>query len=327
MTSPLVEARDLAKWFPVRDGLLGWRRGARRRHLHAVDGVDFDIAPGETLGLGGESGSGKTMTGEMLCLLQRPTRGRIRFEGRDLAAPSRAELRAFRRRTQMIFQDPYGSLNARFTARRAVLEPLVIHRVGERGERQERVRRTLELVGLVPPEKYLAKFPHELSGGERQRLAIARAVVLGPCFLVADEPTSMLDVSISAGVLNLLQDLRRELQLAMLFISHDFSTLSYICDRTAIMYLGKIVEVGPTSELIREPAHPYTRLLIAAVPRLDGNGRRQRVVVPGEVPDPINVPPGCRFHPRCPFREPRCAEQVPALKPIAPGRWAACLLL
>jgi peptide/nickel transport system ATP-binding protein len=321
-----VEVRDLAKWFPADRGLLAWRPGTRRRSIHAVDGIDFDIAPGETLGLGGESGSGKTVTGELLCLLQRPTRGRIRFDGRDLTRASRPDVAAFRRRAQMIFQDPYGSLNARFTVRRAVAEPLTIHRLGDGREREERVRRTLELVGLRPAETYLAKYPHELSGGERQRVAIARAVVLEPHFLVADEPTSMLDVSISAGILNLLRDLRERLALSMLFVSHDFSTLRYVCDSTAIMYLGKIVEIGPTAELIRQPVHPYTRSLIAAVPRLGAGRRRARVTLPGDLPDPIDVPGGCRFHPRCPFREPRCVEVEPPMKEIAPRRFAACHL-
>jgi peptide/nickel transport system ATP-binding protein len=323
---PMVEVRDLTKLFPLPWGLRGLRPGARRQYIHAVDGIDFDIEAGQTLGLAGESGSGKTVTGEMLSLLHEPSRGEIRFEGRDMHAAARGELKAFRRMAQMIFQDPYGSLNPRFRARRTVMEPLVIHGLGDAKEQEDRVRETVETCELRPVDKYLAKFPHELSGGERQRLAIARAVILRPRFLVADEPTSMLDVSISAGILNLLQDLREELELSMLFISHDFSVLRYLCDRIAIMYLGKIVEIGPMAEIISEPCHPYTRFLIAAVPVLDREKRRTRVTVPGDIPDASAIPPGCRFHPRCPHREARCLAVAPQMREISPGRLVACHL-
>ena len=323
----LLEVADLRKWYPVESGALASLLGrSSGRALRAVDGVSLSIEEREGFGLAGESGAGKSVTGELLVRLQQPTGGRIVWEGQDVTAVSGSALQGFRRQTQMIFQDPYESLNPRFTVQSSVMEPLRIHGVGDEAERKTRVRQALERAELRPAEKYLARYPHQLSGGERQRVAIARAIVLGPRFVVADEPTSMLDVSVRAGVLNLLRRLQGELGLALLFISHDFSTIRYLCRRTAIIYLGRIVEEGETEQILTRPLHPYTRELLAAIPLPDPDAGRRRTTLRGEIPNAIDLPVGCRFQGRCAYRMKICEEVEPELAETKPGHWSACHL-
>ncbi|MBI3075452.1 MAG: ABC transporter ATP-binding protein [Deltaproteobacteria bacterium] len=319
----LVVVEHLQKWFTRRTGLLALLR-ASDGHVRAVDDVSFAIGEGETVGLAGESGSGKTTVGMLLLRLQEPTAGRVLFAGEDIVGFKGGQLKAFRRRAQMIFQDPYQSVNGRFRVVDWVREPLVIHGIGRPQEQWDRVVQGLERAELRPPEEYLLRYPHELSGGQRQRVAIARAIVLEPRFIVADEPTSMLDVSVRAGVLTLLRNLQRALGLSMLFISHDFSTIRVMCDRTIIMYLGKIVEVGPTAALIARPYHFYTRALLAAIPRVQAGARPGRAAAPLEAPDQVAVPKGCRFAPRCSHRRDSCSQEEPPLLEVDPGRWVAC---
>lgn len=323
----MLDVRGLKKWYPVESGLFATLLGrASRRVLRAVDGVSLRIEEREGVGLAGESGAGKTVTGELLVRLQQPTAGQMRFKGQDVTAISGSALRGFRREVRMIFQDPYESLNPRFTVLSTVMEPLLIHAIGDRPEREARVVRALERAELKPVDKYLTRYPHQLSGGERQRVAIARAIVLEPRFVVADEPTSMLDVSVRAGVLNLLRALQEELGLALLFISHDFSTIRYLCRRTAIMYLGRIVEEGKTGEILTRPLHPYTRELLAAIPVPDPDARRRRTTLKGEIGSPIDLPVGCRFQGRCAYRMKICEEVEPDLLEVEPGHWSACHL-
>jgi len=298
---PLLEVDGLTKHFKVDEGivssLLRAATGNEADYVHAVDEVSFEVKRGETLGLAGESGCGKTTTGMSLVRLHEPTDGDISFRGMNLSEASDEELRRFRRNAQMIFQDPFESLNPRMTVYDTVAEPLRIHDI--RNE-TARVRRALEFAELLPPEQYYDQYPHELSGGQRQRVAIARALVLDPDFIVADEPVSMLDVSLRAGVLSLMERMTEEFDLSVVYISHDLSLLRHMCDRLAIMYMGKIVEKGPTDEIIENPQHPYTRSLINAVPVPDPGAGRDRVELGGEVGDAIDVPSGCRFHERCP---------------------------
>ena len=318
----VVEVRDLVKHYPL--DASPFRRA--RHFVHAVDGVSFQVRRGTMFGLVGESGCGKTTTGRLLTLLERPTAGSIRIEGMDLASFRGSQaLRAFRRRVQMIFQDPYQSLNPRMTVYDAVAEPLAVHGVSRLPEREARVARMLEQVGLTPPESFMFRFPHELSGGQRQRVAIARALILEPSFIVADEPTSMLDVSIRTGIMQLLDQLREQFQMSFLYITHDLAVARYLCESIAVMYLGKIVEMGPAEEVIRQPLHPYTRALMAAVPEPDPTYVRERVAIAGGVSRPIDPPPQCRFLPRCPLATARCRrEPHPPLEAKAPGHWVAC---
>ena len=319
-SSPLVEVRGLEKSFPVRAGLLRRRVGA----IQAVAGVSFDVLPGETLGLVGESGSGKSTTGRALLHLERPTGGSVRFEGRELDELDPGELRAVRREMQMIFQDPYASLNPRHSVRRIVREPLDVHHIGTAAERDARVLELLERVGLEP--EHARRFPHEFSGGQRQRIGIARALATEPRFIVADEPISALDVSIQAQIVNLLRDLQEERGIAYLFIAHDLAMVRHISHRVAVMALGRIVEIGPREALFHGPLHPYTRALLASVPRMvpgrPGAGTAE--VPPGELPDPSDPPPGCRYHTRCPFATERCRVEVPELRPLEQGHRVAC---
>ena len=297
--------KDVTKHYPVKQSVGASIRREPRKVVHAVDGVSIEVHEGEILGLAGESGSGKSTLGEIITGLQTATTGSLSYRGRPITEKGRTR-REFRRLVQMAFQDPYETLNPRFTIFQTVLEPLRNFGIGTAEERKELVVEALREVDLLPPETYLDRYPHELSGGQRQRVAIARAIVCGPHFLVADEPVSMLDVSIRAGVLNLFRRFKRELEMSIIYVSHDLATIRYICDRTAILYLGRIAELGPTEEVLENPKHPYTRLLISAVPRTDPDLERRHVDSRGEIPDPIAIPNGCRFHTRCPLAMAHC---------------------
>jgi oligopeptide transport system ATP-binding protein len=319
----LLEVRDLVKHFSVGGGMFGGRAG----NVRAVDGVSFALRRGETLGLVGESGCGKTTTGRCILQLERPTSGQVIFEGRELGGLSDAELRPMRRRMQVIFQDPYASLNPRMTVGQILAEPLAVHGVvRDRDGRRKRVRDLLTRVGLLP--QHADRYPHQMSGGQRQRVGIARALAVEPSLIVCDEPVSALDVSIQAQIINLLEDLQAEFRLTYLFIAHDLAVVRHISDRVAVMYLGKIVEIADRRELYENPLHPYTKALLAAVPIPDPalEAQRARTVLAGEVPSPLNPPSGCVFHPRCPIAVDRCQGEVPPLREVTPGHWAACLL-
>jgi oligopeptide/dipeptide ABC transporter ATP-binding protein len=315
----LIEVRGLAKHFPIHRGILNRTVG----HVRAVDGISFDLKRGTTVSLVGESGCGKTTTGRLVLRLLEPTSGSVRFEGRDLAEVPRAELRSLRQRLQIIFQDPFSSLDPRMSTASIIGEGLEIHGIASGEEKIERVAQLLELVGLS--RRDLKKFPHQFSGGQRQRIGIARALATNPDLIVCDEAVSALDVSIQAQVLNLLKDLQAELGLTYLFITHDLNVVRYISDEVIVMYLGEIVERAETEELFTNPIHPYTRALLSAVPVVDPDlaGSRERVLLQGDVPSPSNPPSGCRFHTRCPFATEECSAVSPALTELAPGHEAA----
>jgi oligopeptide/dipeptide ABC transporter ATP-binding protein len=325
----LVEVEGLVVRYPMPRGIVGTVARRPRQTVHAVDGVSFSLGEGESLALVGESGCGKTTTAQTLLRLVEPEAGSIRFEGRDVTRLSTRELRPLRRRMQLIYQDPYESLDPRLRVRQTVEEPLLVHGVGGgKEERTRRAREALERVELVPAELFLERYPHELSGGQRQRVAIAASLVLEPRLLVADEPVSMLDVSVRAGILRLLDGLR-EGGLGILMITHDLSTAARFSDRIAVMYLGRIVEEGPASEVVRNPQHPYTRALLSVVPKRDPRERMRPQILRGEPPDAVRIPSGCRFHPRCPLAIDACRAQDPPLeRPAATrnGHVAACLL-
>ncbi len=305
MPQPLVEAVHLKQYFPVRRGVLSRTVG----YVQAVDDISFQIAEGETLGLVGETGCGKTTAGRTLLRLLPPNSGQIRFDGHDVTNIHGRPLRDLRRNLQIVFQDPFGSLNPRMTVEGIVEEGLIVHGIGNRGDRVAKVRQTLEQVGLDP--RYMNRYPHEFSGGQRQRLSVARALALNPRFIVLDEPISALDVSIQSQIINLLVDLRERYKLTYLFISHDLSVVEYLSDRVAVMYLGEIVETAKSGELYGHPLHPYTHALLSAIPTMDPNRRRKRILLSGDVPSPINPPSGCRFHPRCPLAMDVCRTTVP----------------
>jgi len=319
-TRPLLEARNLKKHFPIRVGLWGRIRG----YVKAVDGVSFRIFSGEALGVVGESGCGKTTLGRLLLRLIDATEGSVRFDGAELLQLGKKEMREQRRKMQIIFQDPYSSLNPRMTVGGIIGEALKIHRLAARSELPGRIAQLLEMVGL--PASYARRYPHEFSGGQRQRIGIARALAVEPQFIVADEPVSALDVSIQAQIINLLQDLQRDLGLTYLFIAHDLSVVRHISDRVAVMYLGRIVELASRDELYTAPAHPYTRALLSAVPVPDPRLQRRRIILAGDVPNPAAAPPGCPFHPRCPERQDICSGIVPELRDLGSGHRTACLL-
>ncbi|MBI4590467.1 MAG: dipeptide ABC transporter ATP-binding protein [Candidatus Rokubacteria bacterium] len=319
MAEALLRVKSLRKYFPIRGGLFS-REVAR---VHAVDDVSFDIYPGETLGLVGESGCGKSTTGRSILRLIEPTAGEVWFDGKNVTTLDKRSLRSLRKEIQIIFQDPYASLNPRMTVGSIIGEALVIHKLAaSKREREERVVQLLETVGLSAD--HLRRYPHEFSGGQRQRIGIARSLAVNPKFIVADEPVSALDVSIQAQIINLLEDLQKQFGLTYLFIAHDLSVVEHISTRVAVMYLGKIVELAPAKELYTNPKHPYTEALLSAVPIPDPTVKRKRMLLEGDVPSPIKPPSGCRFHTRCPIRIPSCSENEQALKQISPGHWVAC---
>ncbi|PYM60307.1 MAG: dipeptide/oligopeptide/nickel ABC transporter ATP-binding protein [Candidatus Rokuibacteriota bacterium] len=320
MAGPLLEVQGLVKRFDVGGAWLA----RRRRVIQAVDDVSFSLEAGETLGLVGESGCGKSTTGRLILRLLEPSAGHIRFEDRDLVALSAHELWAARQRMQIVFQDPFGSLNPRMRVGGIIAEPLAIYRQGDASGQRRRVAELLEVVGLDPT--FAQRYPHELSGGQRQRIGIAAALALHPSLIVADEPVSALDVSIQAQVLNLLMDLRRRFSLTYLFISHDLHVVLHMSDRVAVMYLGELVEIGTRDVIHREPKHPYTQGLLSAAPVADPTLRRERMIPKGEVANPLSVPTGCRFHPRCPFAFDRCSVERPILREVGTGHQAACHL-
>ena len=321
MADALLRVRNLKKYFPIRGGLLS-REVAR---VHAVDDVSFDIMAGETLGLVGESGCGKSTTGRSILRLIEPTAGEVWFENKNVTTLDKRSLRALRKEMQIIFQDPYASLNPRMTVGSIIGEALVIHKLAAgRRQREERVVQLLETVGLSAD--HLRRYPHEFSGGQRQRIGIARALAVEPKLIVCDEPVSALDVSVQAQIINLLQDLQRKHGLAYLFVAHDLAVVEHISRRILVMYLGRIVESGDARSVCRSPKHPYTQALLSAVPVVDPDSKRPRILLTGDVPSPIHPPGGCPFHPRCPVAEARCGTEVPPLRELAPGRQAACHL-
>ena len=318
MSGPLLDVRNLKKYFPLRGGVLSKTVG----YVYAVDGVSFYLREGESLGLVGESGCGKSTTARTILRLIEPTEGSILFEGKDICQVDPKEMRSIRRDMQIIFQDPYGSLDPRKTVERIIGEPLDVFRMGTKKERKERVAYLLRKVGLSP--EHARRYPHEFSGGQRQRIGIARALALNPKLIIGDEPVSALDVSIQAQVINLLEDIQKEFKLSYLIIAHDLAVVEHICDRIAVMYLGRIVEVAKDRELYTSPLHPYTIALLSAVPAIDPNVHKKRIILEGDVPNPARPPSGCHFHTRCPREREECETRVPELTEVREDHFVAC---
>jgi peptide/nickel transport system ATP-binding protein len=329
MNDNLVEVRGLKKWFPVQTGFVETLLARKTDYVRAVDGINFDIRRGEVFGLAGESGSGKTTTGRLILRLVEPTEGQILFDEMDLATLGAEELRRLRWRMQVIFQDPYASMNPRMKTGDAIGHGLEIHGIARSEAKRKAVLEMMGKVGLTPATTLYDKYPHQLSGGQRQRAVIARALVVAPDLVVADEPIAMADVSVRALLLELMVRLKEEMELTYLYITHDLATAKYICDRIAIMYLGLICEMGTLEQVYRNPQHPYTQALLAAVPVPDPHVRREKMLPKGEIPNPINPPLGCRFHPRCPVAEEVCSQELPLLRPVLgdEGHLVACHLV
>lgn len=321
MATKIIEVQNLKKWFPIKGGVFSTTVAS----VKAVDGIDFVINEGETLGLVGESGSGKTTAGRTMLKLLQPTGGKIIYKGKDITKYTPNQMRPLRRNMQIMFQDPYGSLNPRMPVGDIIEEPLDVHRIGSNKERKEAVSAIMETVGLRP--EYERRYPHEFSGGQRQRIGVARALIINPELLVLDEPISALDVSIQSQIINLLQELQQKRNLTYLFIAHDLAVVRHMSNRVAVMYLGKIVETAENDELFDHPLHPYTQALLSAVPVPDPDVKRERIILQGDVPSPVNPPSGCHFRTRCPYAMPVCKEQEPAAIEVAPGHSVSCHLL
>jgi oligopeptide/dipeptide ABC transporter ATP-binding protein len=321
MEQPILEVKGLKTHFPIKNGIFNKTTG----YVKAVDGVDFKVFPGETLGIVGESGCGKSTASRTVMRLLEPSAGEIWFQGKNLAQLSKEEMRRMRKDIQMVFQDPYASLNPRKTIKQILLEPLKVHGIGASG--QERLRMVEEIIEVVGLRKeHLDRHPHHFSGGQRQRIGIARALILKPKVIIADEPVSALDVSIQSQILNLLKDLKKEFQLTLIFISHDLSVVKHLCDRIAVMYLGKVVEIADKQKLFGNPSHPYTQALLSALPVASPGAKRERIILQGDLPSPANPPSGCTFHPRCPRAMEACKAVVPSLLPIGDGQQVSCHL-